>query len=104
MMYIQFMTCNLASGILPIIGMLVFFSRKTRYLKLQLLVSILVGASSFLGKSLLYLRRIFFASDLPRLPEAFIFLFGLIYAFNLHYPKKPHPHVDLYPDNTDVFG
>ena len=26
--------------------------------------------------------------DLPRLADAFILLFGLIYAFNLEYPKK----------------
>lgn len=27
-------------------------------------------------------------SDLPRMPDAVILLFGLIYVFSVHYPKK----------------
>lgn len=37
--------------------------------------------------------------DLPRLTDALVLLFGLIYALHLDYPKK---HIHLCSENSDV--
>ncbi|XP_055011446.1 uncharacterized protein LOC129409431 [Boleophthalmus pectinirostris] len=41
-------------------------------------------------------------SQLSTVPEAFLLLFGLIYVFNIEYPKKPCEHFYLHPEYSSM--
>lgn len=43
----------------------------------------------------------FVMSDISRFSDAFVLLFGLIYALHLDYPKKTHLYLYIHPENTD---